>query len=131
MARPAPIGARATRELVVEFKHTLTAHLETLPPVLTTPNMIGLMETACLFALEPYCEGDEVTVGTAIHVSHRAPTPVGGKVVAEAVLEKIDGRFHVMRVTAHDERGLIGEGTVDRAFVSVAKFLAKTGTKAG
>jgi fluoroacetyl-CoA thioesterase len=89
--------------------------------------MIGWMEFACLKALEPYCEGDEVTVGTAIHVSHRAPTGIGSKVRAEAVLERVDGRFYIFRVTAHDEKQLIGEGLIHRAFVRVGKFMAKAG----
>lgn len=126
MAKPVPIGASAKSEMVVEFKHTLKAHSEKLPPVLTTPNMIGLMEFACLRALEDYCEGDEVTVGTAINVTHRAPTGIGAKVVAEAFLEKIEGRFHIMRVSAHDGEQQIGEGIVSRAFVSISRFMEKS-----
>jgi len=68
MAKTMPIGARGTAEETVEFKHTLTAHHPELPPVYSTPDMIRLMETAAFLALQPYCEGDEITVGTAIHV---------------------------------------------------------------
>jgi len=129
MAKQPPIGVRAEVEKTVQFENTLTHFMASLPPVLTTPNMIGWMEFACLKALEPYCEGDEVTVGTAIHVSHRAPTGVGNKVRAEAVLERVDGRFYIFRVTAHDEKQLIGDGLIHRAFVSVGRFMAKAGSK--
>ena len=129
MALPVPIGTRAKVQRVVEFKHTLKAVHDPLPPVLSTPSMIGLMEFACFEATLPYCEGDEITVGTHINVSHRAPTGVGNIVVAEAVLEKIEGRFHIFRVTASDKNRQLGEGYVHRAFVSVGKFMQKQGMK--
>jgi predicted thioesterase len=129
MAKPIPIGARATADETVEFKHTLTAHHPELPPVYSTPDMIRLMETAAFLALHPYCEGDEITVGTAIHVEHRAASGIGAKVRAEAVLESFDGRFYTVRVTARDEVQEIGRGTVGRAVVSIGKFVEKMKTR--
>jgi fluoroacetyl-CoA thioesterase len=125
MARPIPIGACAQAEETVEFQHTLTAHHPELPPVYSTPDMIRLMETAAFHALQPYCQADEITVGTSIHVEHRAPSRVGARIRAEAVLESFDGRFYTVRVTARDETQQIGFGTVGRAVVSVNKFLSK------
>jgi fluoroacetyl-CoA thioesterase len=125
MARAIPIGARGTAEETVEFKHTLTAHHHELPPVYSTPDMIRLMETAAFLALQPYCEGDEITVGTAINVEHRAGSGIGAKITAEAVLESFDGRFYTVRVSARDDVQEIGRGTVGRAVVSVGKFLER------
>ena len=125
MAKPIPIGARATAQETVEFKHTLTAHHPELPPVYSTPDMIRLMETAAFHALHPFCEGDEITVGTSIHMEHRAASGVGANIRAEAVLESFDGRFYTVRVTARDDVQEIGRGTVGRAVVSIAKFLEK------
>jgi len=131
MAKEIPIGIRGTAEETVEFKHTLTAHHPQLPPVYSTPDMIRLMETAAFLALQQYCEGDEITVGTAIHVEHRAASGIGAKIRAEAVLESFDGRFYKVRVTAWDDVQEIGRGTVDRAVVSVGKFVEKMQQKAG
>jgi fluoroacetyl-CoA thioesterase len=125
MANAMPIGARGSAEETVEFKHTLTAHHPELPPVYSTPDMIRLMETAAFHALQPYCEGDEITVGTAIHIEHRAASGIGARVAAEAVLESFDGRFYTVRVTARDEVQEIGRGTVGRAVVSMGKFMAR------
>ncbi|MBZ5705415.1 MAG: hypothetical protein LAN63_08680 [Acidobacteriia bacterium] len=125
MAKAMPIGARGQTEETVEFKHTLTSHRPELPPVYSTPDMIRLMETAAFHALQPYCEGDEITVGTAIHVEHRAASGIGAHIFAEAVLESFDGRFYTLRVTARDDTQEIGRGTVSRALVSLGKFLAK------
>src|SRR4051812_42388182 len=85
MSKPVPVGTRAEISETVEHKHTLTSHFPQLPPVYSTPDMIRLMETACFLALQPYAEGDEITVGTKIEVEHRAATPLGAKVTAEAI----------------------------------------------
>jgi fluoroacetyl-CoA thioesterase len=125
MAKQIPIGARGEARETVEFKHTLTAHHPELPPVYSTPDMIRLMETAAFLALHPYCEGDEITVGTSIHIEHRAASGIGARIQAEAVLESFDGRFYTMRVSARDDLQTIGAGTVGRAVVSIGKFVEK------
>jgi fluoroacetyl-CoA thioesterase len=125
MAKPIPIGARGEAQETVEFKHTLAVHHPQLPPVYSTPDMIRLMETAAFQALQPYCEGDEITVGTAINIEHRAASGIGAHVKAEAGLESFDGRFYTVRVTARDDVQEIGRGTVGRAVVSIGKFVEK------
>ena len=125
MAKAVPMGARGEAGETVEFRHTLTAHHPMLPPVYSTPDMIRLMETAAFHALQPYSEGDEITVGTSIHVEHRAASGVGTQIKAEAVVESFDGRFYTVRVSASDGSQEIGRGTVGRTFVSVSKFAAR------
>ncbi len=125
MAKQVPIGVRGEAEETVAFEHTLTAHDPKLPPVYSTPDMIRLMEIAAFHALQPYCEGDEITVGTSINIQHRAASPIGAHIKAEAILESFDGRFYTLRVTARDDTQEIGRGTVGRAVVSVGKFAEK------
>jgi fluoroacetyl-CoA thioesterase len=125
VAQQIPIGVRAEAEETVEFEQTLTSHHPELPPVYSTPDMIRLMETAAFHALQPYCEGDEITVGTSINIEHRAASGIGARVKAEAVLESFDGRFYTVRVTARDDTQEIGRGTVGRAVVNVRKFVEK------
>jgi fluoroacetyl-CoA thioesterase len=122
MAKPVPIGAKGTAEERVEFKHTLTHHHEQLPPVYSTPDMIRLMETAAFHALHPFCDEGEITVGTHIHIEHRAAVGIGTLVRAEAVVESFDGRFYTVRVAARDGDKEIGRGTVGRAVVHLGKF---------
>ena len=93
--------------------------------------MIRLMETAAFRALQPYCEGDEITVGTSIHVEHRAATGVGTRVTAEATVESFDGRFYSVRVSTKNGEQEIGSGTVGRAVVSVSKFAARISKSKG
>ncbi len=129
MAREIPIGVRGEARETVEFKHTLSAHHPELPSVYSTPDMIRLMETAAFLALQPYCEGDEITVGTAVNIEHRAASGIGSQIQAEAVLESFDGRFYVLRVSARDDVQEIGRGTVGRAVVSVGKFMKRSQPK--
>jgi len=125
MAKQIPIGTRGEARETVEFKHTLNAHHPELPPVYSTPDMIRLMETAAFQALQAYCEGDEITVGTSINIQHRAASGIGAHIQAEATLESFDGRFYTLRVTARDDVQEIGQGTVGRAVVSIAKFVER------
>jgi len=129
LAREIPIGAKGDASETVEFEHTLTAHHPELPPVYSTPDMIRLMETAAFRALQPYCEDDEITVGTAINIQHRAASGIGAPIKAEAVLESFNGRFYSLRVTANDDTQEIGRGTVGRAVVSIAKFMKKASNR--
>jgi predicted thioesterase len=127
MAKPVPLGARGEAEERVTFETTLAKHHAQLPPVLSTPEMIRIMETACFHALMPYHDEGEINVGTAIHVEHRAACGIGALVKATAELESVDGRFYVMRVRAWADGVSIGAGTVHRAFVNLAKVMGKIG----
>jgi fluoroacetyl-CoA thioesterase len=125
MAKPVPVGTRDEAETTVASKNTLSAWKSHLPPVYSTPSMIGMMEAAAYNALEPFCEGDEVSVGTAINIVHRAAAVEGQTIKTEAVLESFDGRFYTFKVSASNGLEVIGHGTIARAIVSKAKFEEK------
>lgn len=125
MPKTVPIGAKGTAQERVQFDHTLTAHLHSLPPVYTTPDMVRLMETAGAHALQPFCDAGEISVGTAIDIEHRAPVGVNAVVRADATVKSIDGRFYTLEVKVTDGDKEIGVGTIRRTIVSTAKFLEK------
>src|SRR3984957_11589172 len=125
LAKEIPPGTRSQAGEAVAFERTPASHHPELPPVYSTPDMIRLMETAAFQALQPYCEGDEITVGTSINIEHRAASGIGARVKAEAVLESFDGRFYTVRVTVRDDTQEIGRGTVGRAVVSIGKFVER------
>ena len=127
MAKQVPLGVRGAVEGKVEHKHTLNHHNPALPPIFSTPDMIGMMEFAAFQAMAPFCDPGEISVGTAVNIEHRAATAIGATVRAEAVLESQNGRFYVFRVTAHNGEREIGRGTVTRTFVSPAKMSNATG----
>jgi predicted thioesterase len=119
------IGIRGEATLTVGEDETAAKFGAGGVRVLATPVMIGLMENACWRAVQPELLAGETTVGTLVHVRHLAATPVGERVVASAELVEIDGRRLVFRVSARDEHRLIGEGTHERARVSLERFLAR------
>src|SRR5262249_278660 len=131
MPKQVPIGVRGEAEATVKHEHTLNYHHKELPPIYSTPHMIGLMEWAAARALLPFCEDGGISVGPAIAIEHRAATTVGARVRTEAVLESSNGRFYVFRVTAHNGVEEIGRGTVTRTFVHPAKVAARYAKKAG
>ncbi len=125
MIKQVAIGAKGAAEERVQYEHTLTAHHHSLPPVYSTPDMIRLMETAGFYALQPFCEAGEISVGTAINVEHRLPVGINAVVRATAEVEAIDGRFYRIHVAAYEGKREIGAGTITRTIVRVDDFLKK------
>jgi predicted thioesterase len=93
--------------------------------VLSTPNLIQLIEDAAVHCLAPSLAADEVSLGTHVDVSHLASTPVGLIVRTEVEVIGIDGRRVNFAVAAFDEREKIAEGTHERYIVERSKFLAR------
>jgi fluoroacetyl-CoA thioesterase len=121
--RPVPIGAKGSFTLIVRPEHLANNFKDAiLPPVLSTPVMIMIMENAALNALKAYLEPGESALGTRIDIRHLAATPVGQRVTGEAEVSKIDGRRIEFTVRAFDETEEIGNGTHQRALVSLAKI---------
>ena len=97
--------------------------------VLATPKMIALMEKASMSAVDSYLDKGYTSVGTSIDVKHVSATPIGMKVDVKSELIKIDGKKLLFKVEAHDELGLIGEGTHERFIVDAEKFIKKAEDK--
>jgi fluoroacetyl-CoA thioesterase len=130
--RPVPVGAKGSFTLVVAPAHLASNFKDaTLPPVLSTPVMIMIMENAALNALKPYLEPGESAVGTRIDVRHIAATPVGKHVTGEAQVTKAEGRRINFTVRAVDEEEEIGYGTHERALVTLAKIAERLTAKLG
>jgi predicted thioesterase len=61
-----------------------------------------------------------------VQLDHLAPTAVGGRVVAEAKLDKVEGRRLCFSVSINDERGLVAAGKVTRVVVERERFLDRS-----
>jgi predicted thioesterase len=97
-------------------------------PVLATPRLVALCEEACCMAVAGGLGQGETTVGMRVQLDHLAPTAVGGNVVAEATLEKVEGRRLTFTATANDDHGLIGAAKLTRVVVERSRFLSTTQT---
>src|SRR5690242_18427629 len=86
------VGLRATvRHTVTEADTAIEAGSGDVP-VLATPRLLALAEGACVAALEPHLSPGMTSVGTAVALEHRRPTPVGAEVEVEAELTEVEGR---------------------------------------
>lgn len=122
-------GMTGRAELAVGEEHTAPRVGSGAVRVLATPVMINLFEAAALAAIESLLPAGHQSLGTVLNVRHIAATPVGMRVVASAIVEKVDGRTVHFRLEARDERDLIGDGTHERVVVNVAKFDARVQAK--
>lgn len=113
-------------ETVVDEDNTALAVGSGDLEVFATPMMAALMENAAAACIAEELGEDNTSVGTALSISRVRATPTGMKVKATAELVKVEGRKYDFKVTAEDERGLIGEGTHSRVSVNRERFLAKT-----
>ena len=100
-----------------------------MPDVLATGFMVGLMEWACAEALRPHLDEGEGSLGVAIDVTHTAPTLPGQVVTVTVTCDKADGRKLGWSVVARDELDVIGEGRHDRAVVVWERFTQKLDEK--
>lgn len=94
-------------------------------PVLATPRLIAWMEAATVQSVAQLLSGGQTSVGTAIRIEHRRPTPVGDcvEVIAEPPSPPL-GRRLTFGVKAIDSsQQLIAIGEIDRAIVNRERFL--------
>ena len=116
------IGAEATVEKIIPPEWTLAAFDPHLPPVLSTPAMIGMMEVAAAKAVQSSLPHGSITVGTRIEVDHLKAVLSGTLVYATARLARYEGRFLVFEVEARTEDVTLGRGRVFRAIVESKSF---------
>jgi predicted thioesterase len=98
------------------------AHLGPGPGVLSTPSMIGLMEQTCLESVKPHLDENESTVGTMVHIWHRAAVPIGKDVQIACKLLERDRRKLLFEVKVTHGEDVIGDGTHERFVVDLSKF---------
>lgn len=122
-------GLKGRAETVVREHNTAQAACSGALPVFGTPFLCALMEQAAWKSIAPLLEAGQSTVGTKLNVSHDSATPVGMKVWAESEVTEVDGKRIVLKVTAYDEKGLIGQGTHERFIITEERFLSKCAKK--
>ena len=120
------VGLKGVATMVVGESDTALAVGSGTVLVLATPRVIALCEQATCTALDGHLKPGCTTVGMRVQLDHLRPTAVGGKVEAEAVLEKIEGRRLTFMVSASDTKGLVAAGKVTRVLVEVDRFMDKT-----
>jgi fluoroacetyl-CoA thioesterase len=98
------------------------AHLGPGPGVLSTPAMLGLMEQTSLRSVMPHLDEGEQTVGTMVHIWHRAAVKIGEKVKVHAKLIERDRRKLLFELKVSWGDTVIGDGTHERFVIDLNKF---------
>jgi fluoroacetyl-CoA thioesterase len=119
------LGQRAMATLVVDALDTASAQRTGNVEVLSTPRVIALCEEAAMLAVGPDLPQGQTTVGMRVQLDHLHPTNVGSKVVADATLDRIEGRRLTFTVHVEDSCGLIAVGKVTRVVVDTATFMSR------
>jgi fluoroacetyl-CoA thioesterase len=129
-------GLRYTHRFVVTTSKTVPAlypeaeEFVAMPAVLATGFLVGLLEWACVKAINPHLDWPlEQSVGTHVDVSHEAATPVGFEVTATVELLSVTGKKLAFAVEAHDGVDLIAQGRHERFIIDKAKFEARLEAK--
>jgi fluoroacetyl-CoA thioesterase len=123
MAIAPGLGASVT--ISVEEADTAGAMRSGDVPVLATPRVVALAEQATVEAVADALAPGMTTVGNEIQLTHLAPSPIGSKVTADVVLETIESRRLVFRVSVTDARGLVAVGRITRVMVQRARFIER------
>lgn len=120
-----PLEPGLTNELTLIVQVADTARHsggETLPPVLSTPRLIGMLERTSHLAVLPYLDAGQTTVGTWVNVKHLAATPVGLEVRFHSELIEVDRRRLRFKVEAWDAVEKIAEGEHERFIIDIGRF---------
>lgn len=123
------IGTVGETTFVVEPKHCIEFATDGMPAVLSTPNLIGILERTARQAIAPFLEADERSVGVELDLRHLAPSPLGARVTARARVIGASGRFVDFQIEARDEHELIVRGVHKRAVVRVDSFTKRVQSK--
>jgi fluoroacetyl-CoA thioesterase len=119
------------RSKTVPALYPESAEFVAMPEVFATGFLVGLLEWACIKAINPHLDWpQEQTVGTHVDVSHEAATPPGLEVTAKVELVAVEGKKLIFAVEAHDGVDVISKGRHERFVVNREKFDAPMRAKA-
>jgi fluoroacetyl-CoA thioesterase len=108
-----------------------SSEFQIMPRVFATGYMVGLIEWACIQAVNPHIDWPhEQTVGISINVNHTAATPPGLEVCARVKLIEVDGKRLVFETELDDSVDIISKGTHERFIINAEKFNQKVMQKA-
>jgi fluoroacetyl-CoA thioesterase len=127
MSDPSKLAAGLKYSRSVKVTDDLTpAHLRgDAIRVLSTPDMIRLVEQTAIEAVKPRLADGQTTVGTRVDVAHLAATPVGMTVTITVELTEVDRRRLAFRVEVRDELDEAGKGTHERFIIDSAQRLPR------
>jgi len=127
-----PIEPGLTGEMTLIVQESDTARFsggETLPPVFSTPRVIGLLERTSHITILPYLSEGQGSVGAVVNIRHLAATPIGFTVRTRAEVLEVEGRRVKFKVEAWDDLEKIAEGEHERFIIDMGRFIDRVEKK--
>ncbi|MDI9978852.1 hotdog domain-containing protein [Rhodococcus sp. IEGM 1307] len=90
--------------------------------VLSTPNVIQLIEETAVDALHQVVETGQSSVGSRLEIVHSKPTLLDQEITATVSVREIDRRRYVFDVEVRDDVELIAQGTHERFVIDEDVF---------
>jgi fluoroacetyl-CoA thioesterase len=118
-------GLKLDRLLEVGHDQTAEAMGSGDVPVLGTPALLALAESACVEAIADDPPDSETSVGTWAEIEHLKATPIGRTVCAHATLIGHHGRRLEFKVTVEQDGEPVAKISHRRVLVDRERFLRK------
>jgi fluoroacetyl-CoA thioesterase len=123
------VGLTGELAFRTEARHAVEFAGNGMPAVLSTPNLIGLLERTARETIAGCLEAGERSVGIEIDLKHLAPTPIGHTVHCTARVIHTEDRQVTFQLEARDERELVARGLHKRAVINLEKFSQRVSKK--
>ncbi len=119
------VGLKGSFQMKVSDENTAKTMKSGDLDVFATPSLVAALEAASVDAVSKELEDGCTTVGIKICVNHTAPSVCGMTVTANAELIELNQRQLTFKVSAYDEKGIIGEGEHIRCIINSERFMTK------
>ena len=107
----------------VPYLYPEAPQLQEMPAVFATGYLVGLIEWACIEAINPHIDWPrQQTVGVHVDINHTAATPPGFTVTVTGTLTKVEGRKLTFEVKARDDLDQVSTGTHQRFIIDAERF---------
>ncbi|MFZ0611232.1 MAG: thioesterase family protein [Desulfobacterales bacterium] len=107
----------------VPFLFPEATQFQEMPQVLATGYMVGLVEWACIEAINPHLDWPrEQSVGILVNLDHTAATPPGLTVTIKGTLTAVEGRKLTFSIEGDDGIDRICRGTHQRFVINADRF---------
>src|SRR3546814_1577366 len=121
------IGAGGHAELQIGDEHCTVRGTY---KILSTPNMVSLLERAAINTLQPFLGEDAISVGTRVDVQHLAPSLKGAHVRANAIVRAVEGatvRFDVDLLEGNER---VGTAVHERHVLDKERYMRRLASRA-
>jgi fluoroacetyl-CoA thioesterase len=120
-----PLGGENRIEIMPEERHLASMAGNAGVDVVSTPSLIGFLEMASHGLVLPYCDADEISVGTRVEVDHLAAAHLGRPIIAQSRIVAVEKRRITFEVEARQDDRIIMKGRHGRAIARHDKLLGQ------